>query len=202
MQVTADELDTTLDRMANENPGGIDFAEVVREHGQRIFNAVYCVVGNKADAEDVTQEVFLKAYQALGKFKGESKLSTWLYRIAMNAACDHFRRSGNTAPLKETFGAATQEEDIYSNRTCPGPESQYLKKETSETLRVAMMKLPLKYRTVLVLKEIEDRQYKEIAMILGISIGTVESRLFRAREILRKVMIKTAGQPGVIDETM
>jgi RNA polymerase sigma-70 factor (ECF subfamily) len=195
-------LGTARERKIKADLSGLDYAKIVHEHSSRIYNAVYCVLGNGADAEDVTQEVFLKAFKALPGFKGESNISTWLYRIAMNAASDHIRKNGGKAKLREPLDENGRRMPEQVSAAHESPENSYFKKELRETIRKALLKLPLNYRMVLVLKDIEEYSYKDIGKILGISIGTVESRLFRAREILRKEIIHTSGKPGESYETL
>jgi RNA polymerase sigma-70 factor, ECF subfamily len=195
-------LDATLERKTTAELSDTDYADVVREHGSKIYNAVYCMLGNAADAEDVVQEAFLKAFRALPDFKGESNISTWIYRIAMNAASDHIRKNRRNARLREPFNGdelkiVGNEQGSYGN-----PEKFYFEKELSETIQKSLLKLPLKFRVVLILKEIEGHSYRDIGKILGVSIGTVESRLFRAREMMRKDMIKYSGKASDCNETM
>jgi RNA polymerase sigma-70 factor, ECF subfamily len=171
--------------------GNIDFARLVREQGGRIYNTVYCILGNETDAEDVAQEVFMRAYQHLAGFKGNSDISTWLYRIAMNVVSDQIRKNKRNSNLREAFSREELEESGHAGRGNGNPETTYLEKELSEAVQGALLRLPLKFRTVVVLKEIEGYSYKEIGNILGISIGTVESRLFRARGMLRENLMNT-----------
>jgi len=195
-------LSTSSALNAEAGLNGHDYAELLHEHSARIYNIIYCMVGDEADAEDVTQEVFLKAFRSLAGFKGESNISTWLYRIAVNASSDFLRRHGRETRLTEPLDAienriAGNSQGIFGN-----PEKQYLKKELNAAIQKALKKLPVKYRTVLALKEIEECSYKQIGDILGISIGTVESRLFRAREMLKKEIITNTLKPGDNDEEM
>jgi len=169
-----------------------DYASIVREHGAKIYNAVYCVLGNATDAEDVTQEAFLKAFRALQGFKGEASVATWLYRIAMNAANDHLRKNKRYARMREPLEGVELKLADQSDGPFENPESAFFKKERTETIKKALAKLPAKFRPVIVLKDIEGLSYKEIGSILGISIGTVESRLFRAREMLRKELTRVS----------
>ncbi|MFA6450642.1 MAG: sigma-70 family RNA polymerase sigma factor [bacterium] len=194
--------DATRDGKTSADLTDNDFAKIVREHSSRVYNAIYCVLGNGADAEDVAQEVFLKAYKALPGFKADSNISTWLYRIAMNAASDHIRKNGRNARLREPLYAADLELLGHASGAYENPESFYFKKELSETIQKELSKLPAKYRKVIVLKEIEGYSYKDIGKILGVSIGTVESRLYRAREMLRNGMLNISGKLSVEDEAV
>lgn len=177
-----------------------EFTRLVHEQGGRIFNTVYSMLGNRADAEDVVQDVFLRAYQSRGGFRGAASATTWLYRIAMNAVSDHMRRNGRAARLCNTLTAADLELLGAAMKTTETPESIYCRKELGETIRKALGALPPKLRMVFVLKEMDGYTYREIGRMLGISIGTVESRLFRAREMLRRDIITTTGRPGDDDD--
>jgi RNA polymerase sigma-70 factor, ECF subfamily len=173
----------------------IDFPKIVHEQNARIFNTVYSILGDEADAEDVVQEVFLRAYQSLRGFRGNADISTWLYRIAMNAVSDHMRKNGRNARMCGPLNAGEQETLERALRDGDNPENLYCKKELGETVQKALAGLPAKMRMVLVLKEFNGYSYKEISKILGISIGTVESRLYRAREMLRNDIMKISGKP-------
>jgi RNA polymerase sigma-70 factor, ECF subfamily len=180
----------------------LDFAKIVLEHGNRVYNVVYCILGNTADAEDVSQEVFLRAFQALSEFEEKSAVSTWLHRIAVNAASDHIRKNKRSAfaccPLVEEqleqLGRALDADD--------NPAARYEQKELNAAIQNALLRLPLKMRTVFVLKEIEGYSYKDIGEIADVPIKTVESRLFRARKMLRRELSSRAGKTGVALETM
>jgi RNA polymerase sigma-70 factor (ECF subfamily) len=161
------------------------FIDLVRKYESRIFTLVSRIVSNREDAEDVTQEAFTKAYARLSSFTFQSAFFTWLYRIAVNAAADFVksRRRRRTTSLDALAEAAPAVAPPQSR-----PERSASRGELRERLRLAIADLPPVFRTVLVLRELEDLAYDEIAKILGCSIGTVESRLFRARARIREAL--------------
>jgi len=159
----------------------------------KIFRYLSRMVGEN-EAEDLTQEVFLKVNQALGNFKGESKLSTWLYRIATNAAIDKLRTPSFQRIVHEQVSSESYEDDEVGNAEIsvlmgeknPLVEQNLVRLEMNQCIRDFIEKLPEIYRTVLVLGELEGLENKEISDILGVSLGTVKIRIHRAREKLRK----------------
>lgn len=153
-----------------------DFKELVDQYAGRVSNIIYQMLGSANDVDDLSQEVFIKVYRHLKYFRKESRFFTWLYRITVNTVWDHLRKQKHrkTVPLEGI-------EPIHSDTDT----------ELKELLNAEIKKLPIIYRTVLILKDIEGLSYKEIAKILRCRIGAVESRLFRAREALRERLEKT-----------
>jgi RNA polymerase sigma-70 factor (ECF subfamily) len=146
------------------------------------------MLGNTHDAEDAAQDVFLKAYQALPRFQPDASLYTWLYRIAANTCID-YRKKPIFASL---FGDSGEGERLVHDRAsdAPSPEQLYQSKQIGRALQISLGKLSPKLRAIIVLKEIEELSYEEIAETLAISMGTVKSRIARAREELQKLMQK------------
>lgn len=169
------------------------FIELVRKYESRIFTLVSRMVANREDAEDVTQEAFTKAYARLSSFTFQSAFFTWLYRIAVNAATDFVksRRRRRTTSLDEIAETAPAVAGPSGR-----PDRSASRGELRDRLREAIAELPPVFRTVLVLRELEDLSYDEIARILGCSIGTVESRLFRARARIRESLGPYLGSAG------
>ncbi len=164
------------------------FGEIINKYQDKIYNLCRHMLGNAADAEDVAQNVFLKAYQALPKFKPEASLYTWLYRIATNTCIDYRKK-----PVFESlFGNSGEGERLVHDRVsdAPSPEQIYQSKQIGRALQESLGKLSPKFRAIILLKEIEELSYEEIADTLDISIGTVKSRIARAREELQKLMKK------------
>jgi RNA polymerase sigma-70 factor (ECF subfamily) len=159
------------------------FSELVGRYQDRILNVVLHVLGDPHDAEDVAQECFSKAYRRLSSFDFRSSFYTWLYRIAVNSASDFRKkmRRRQALPLSELELPLPQQ-----GSQGEAPERAAIRKELGARIRDLLAGLPEKFRTVLILRELEERSYEEIAAILGLSIGTVESRLFRARARLRE----------------
>lgn len=166
------------------------FEYLVKKHERLVFTAVYGIVGNPDDAMDVSQEVFLKVYKSLSSFKGDSEFSTWLYRIAKNCALD-FVRQKKTSPISiDTSGEESEGFDIPDESTKSNPEKSVLSKERRQMLHKALGLLSDEHREIIILRDMNDYSYEEIAERLEIEPGTVKSRLFRAREALRKILLK------------
>jgi len=164
------------------------FGDIVLKYQDKIYNLCRHMLGNAHDAEDASQDVFLKAFQALSKFQPEASLYTWLYRVATNTCIDRRRK-----PVFESlFGGSEEGERLVHDRAsdAPSPERLYQSKQLDRTLQESLGKLSPKLRTVIVLKEIEELSYEEIADTLEISMGTVKSRIARAREELQILMKK------------
>ncbi len=166
------------------------FEKLMLKYERFVSTCIYPIVGNADDTMDVSQEVFLKAYRSLSSFRGESGFSTWLYRIAKNCAYDFVRKKkGNNVSLDEQDDEGKTidlpDTDVKSN-----PEKSAELKERSEILWAAIGKLSEEHREILVLRDINDHTYEEICDITGIEAGTVKSRIFRAREALKKLLLK------------
>jgi RNA polymerase sigma-70 factor (ECF subfamily) len=164
------------------------FGAIVSKYQDKVYNLCRHMLGNAADAEDAAQDVFLKAYQALPRFQPDASLYTWLYRIATNTCIDYKKK-----PFFESlFGDSGEGEKLVhdSPSDAPSPEMLYQAKEIGLALQKNLAKLSPKLRAIIILKEIEELSYEEIADTLEISIGTVKSRIARAREELQKLMQK------------
>ena len=155
------------------------FGRLVDRYQASVYRVVRGVMGDAAEAEDVVQEVFLKAYEGLRRFRGEAGLFTWLYRIAVNESLRAGRRRRPLAPLE----AVPEIEAPVSDVEDDGPSLKDLER--------LLRKLPDEFRTVVVLRDLEEMSYRDIADTLEIPIGTVESRLFRARQELRALWRKS-----------
>lgn len=168
------------------------FHDVHGEFRERIHHYLVRLVG-QGEADDLTQEVFLKVNKGLDNFRGDSKLSTWVYRIATNTALDRLRSSSFRRKNRQVSLSGSNEEperDLEDRAACTGKKpsvrEQAVKREASECIRSFVDRLPVSYRTVLVLSELKDLKNQEIADILGISLDTVKIRLHRARARLKK----------------
>ncbi len=166
--------------------GDAEFQQIYKTFQPIIVRYLSRLVG-RHEAEDLTQEVFIKVSQALESFRGESKLSTWIYKIATNAAFDH-QRDPSFARKKQTtvLNISTPEMEIEIEDKRPSVEKSLIRKEMNQCIRNFIENLPSDYRTVVVLSELEGLKNKEIAEILGITLETVKIRLHRARTRLRK----------------
>ena len=153
--------------------------EIVRLYQERIFALIYGIVRDEHEVQDVAQEVFLKVFSRIDAFDGRSRFYTWLYRVAANAAKDHLKKR------KRRPAIALEDQTVLPDREA-GPQERAATEETRKMVRDAIDSLPDKYRVVLTLRELEGLAYNEIAAVLKVSLGTVESRLHRARERLKR----------------
>lgn len=170
------------------------FEEMVERYQHKIYGYVRRLVGNETDAEDITQEVFLKALTSLHAFREESSLQTWLFRIATNLCRDLMRRRQRERGWFSLWRRTEEEQDGGGERLLDipdlegDPERLLLREELGELLQRAIEGLPWRMREVLVLHDLEALSYEEIAQALGIPLGTVKSRLFHARARLREAL--------------
>jgi RNA polymerase sigma-70 factor (ECF subfamily) len=162
------------------------FGELVRCHQDRLYNTVYRMVDNAEDAQDVVQEAFLHAYQSLESFKGDSLFFTWLYRIAVNSAISFKRKKRVMVRIDGPNGDTVIEPLDSSELTRPGHALEQAEQE--QRIQKALSRLSSEHRVVLVLKDMEGQKYEEMAEALGVPIGTIRSRLHRARLELREVL--------------
>ena len=163
------------------------FGLLVTKYQDPLFNGILRMVGNYQDAADIAQDVFLKAFRSIDSFRGSAAFYTWLYTIAVNT-CISQRRSAKVRRehVPVATGRADQAEDPPA---CdPLPQDAAQNREECARVELAIKALPAEYRMVVVLKDIEGRNYSEIAAFLNCSLGTVKSRLFRARERLRETL--------------
>jgi RNA polymerase sigma-70 factor, ECF subfamily len=163
------------------------FGELVRRYQDRLYNSIYRVVDNAEDAYDVVQEAFLNAYQSLNSFKGDAEFFTWLYRIAFNSAISLKRKRKAVLRFEwgrdEKSGPEPLDESVFSR---PGASMERIEEDAS--LQAALNRLSPEHRAVLVLKDLEGQKYEDIADILDVPIGTIRSRLHRARLELRELL--------------
>lgn len=170
------------------------YGELVRRYQDRLYNAVYRVTNNAEDTFDVVQDAFINAFQSLKSFKGDSEFFTWLYRIAFNAAISVKRKKRAVASLDWTNLDEKNPEPIdESDGHQPGALLE--RSEDEAQLQVALQKLSPEHRIVLVLKEIEGQKYEDIAAVLDVPVGTVRSRLHRARLELRAILEQDHANP-------
>lgn len=163
------------------------FNVLVQKYQHKIIKLVSRYVRNGNEVEDVAQEAFIKAYRALKNFRGDSAFYTWLYRIAINTAKNHLVAAGRRAPTNAVDAQeAEQYEDGLMLREAASPERELLAEEIGQTVRDVIDGLPEDLRTAITLRELEDLSYEEIAAVMDCPIGTVRSRIFRAREAIDK----------------
>jgi len=168
------------------------FDDLVLRHQQRAFNVAFQLLRDHEDATEVAQDAFVRAYRNLNSFHGDCEFTTWLHRIVVNLAHNKHRwwkRRGKQASVSldaslESFGTV----DAQMAGASAAPDLQAVKAEFVELLSQKIKELPLRFREVIVLRNVEDLSYEEIAAVLKCSVGTVKSRLARGREALRKSM--------------
>jgi len=167
------------------------FGSLVAKYQDRLFNMVFRMCGNRADAEELAQEAFLKALERIDQFKGFSQFYTWLFRIAANLTISHRRRSGRVKfhSLTASDDSSSSPADVLTaglaQRRNPGPEAVAIAADTGQRITEALGELEDEFRAVVVLRDVEDMDYAQIAEVLGVPIGTVKSRLHRARSMLK-----------------
>jgi RNA polymerase sigma-70 factor (ECF subfamily) len=162
------------------------FGLLVEKYQRKLARLLSRFVRDPAEVEDVTQEAFIKAYRALPKFRGDSAFYTWLYRIGINTAKNYLMAAGRRAPTSTGVDSEEAEslEEGEQLRDINTPESLLLSREIGDTVNATMESLPEELRTAIQLREIEGMSYEDIAQIMNCPIGTVRSRIFRAREAI------------------
>jgi RNA polymerase sigma-70 factor (ECF subfamily) len=165
------------------------FEELVRRYQRPISAYVYRMVGNYESALDLTQEIFIKVYSSLRRYRAEFKFSTWIYKIAHNSAVDHLRRNA-TREQSLVMGTEGDQYDlpVESGRLSPEQESE--RKERRIEIESVVRALPANYRELIILRHSQDLSYEEIVEVTGLPLGTVKNRLFRAREMMRQQFVE------------
>jgi len=173
------------------------FTEIVNRYRGKIHGLTMNLLRNAADAEEITQDTFIRAYRGLANFRGDSSLSTWLYRIALNLARNRYwyffrRRRHNWVSLERPLG--TDSEATFADLVAAGdndPAQETAAIEFTEVVASCMERLDRKHREILTMRNVLDLSYEEIASALGINVGTVKSRIARARENLRQLLTES-----------
>lgn len=171
------------------------FARLVRLHENKAYHLALRLCGSPEDAMDVAQEAFLAAWRGLPAFRGEAGFSTWLYRLVSNAAIDHLRRT------KKQQGDVSLDDDesrLELPDGAPGPQEAAEGGELRSAVAAGLRQLGDDHRQVLVLRELQQLNYEEIAEALGLEPGTVKSRLSRARGALRKILLESGNLSGYL----
>ena len=164
------------------------FEELVRRYQRPIAAYVYRMVGNYESALDLTQEIFIKVYNSLSRYRAEFKFSTWIYKIAHNAAVDHLRRS-STREQSLVAGTESDSFDLPIESASLTPEQESERKERRGEIESVVRALPANYRELIILRHSQDLSYEEIVEVTGLPLGTVKNRLFRAREMMRQQFV-------------
>lgn len=181
--------DREVDQQLVERAQGGDkhaYELLIAKYQRRLSRLISRFVRDPAEVEDVTQEAFIKAYRALPTFRGESAFYTWLYRIGINTAKNYLLALKRRAPTSTTFDAEEAEgfDDAELLQEVSTPENELMSKQVVEVVHSSLQQLPDDLRTALTLREIEGLSYEEIADVMNCPIGTVRSRIFRAREAI------------------
>lgn len=172
------------------------FEELVLEYEKKVYNVALRILGNREDAADMTQEAFIKAFNSLSGFRGDSKFSVWLTRIVSNLCLD-FLRSRSRRPTVSLSVEDDEGDDVQLDiaDVSQSPELLLERSLTRESVRRGLKALPEDYREILLLREIQGLSYDEIAEALNIEVGTVKSRIFRGRKKLCDYLIKDGNIP-------
>ena len=171
------------------------FAQLVALHEKRVYALALRMTGNREDAEDVAQEAFLAAWKGLPAFRGEAGFATWLYRLTSNAAIDHLRRNRRQR-AESSLDDGTL--GLEAADPAPTPQEQAESESMREAVRWGLGELSPEHREALTLREYRELSYEEIAGKLGVDLGTVKSRISRARAALRKILLKSGNLSGCL----
>jgi RNA polymerase sigma-70 factor (ECF subfamily) len=165
------------------------FNELVRRYQRPIAAYVYRMVGDYDSALDLTQEVFIKVYRSLERYRPEFKFSTWIYKIAHNASVDYLRRSASREQaITSEVDGEERELTVMSRKL--SPEQEYAVEERRAEIERVVRQLPAVYRELIILRHQHDLSYDEIAEVMSLPLGTVKNRLFRAREMMRQQFVE------------
>jgi RNA polymerase sigma-70 factor (ECF subfamily) len=176
------------------------FNELVRTYERRVFGLVFRMLGQRAEAEDLTQEVFVQVFKAIGSFRGESKLSTWIYRIAVNLCKNRakylrVRHAGEQDQLEDVAERMPLADARNANvAQLERPDEAMAGRQVEDIVRRAIAEVDENFRECLILCDVEELSYEEIAEITQLPVGTVKSRIFRARAQLRELVERKLGE--------
>ena len=191
-----DRKETELVKQIQKGDGSA-LGQLLSSYQQRIYHTCYRMVNNAETASDLTQETFAKVIEGIGSFKGNSSFGTWITRIAMNETISFLRKSKHRNAVSLDKDQLRQDGSValkalLSSRREPPPSSGVEREEEIEQLVESIDELEVELRTVIVLRDLQEMDYKQIADVLNIPVGTVKSRLFRARLHLRQILLKKA----------
>jgi RNA polymerase sigma-70 factor (ECF subfamily) len=187
-------LDATEKNLVELSAGGDveAFETLIQAHQKKVYNIALRMTKNPEDAQELAQDTFVRAFVAIKKFRCEASFSTWLYRIAMNVCTDFLRKRNKAIVVSMEQGAvgSENEQPIQLAEEGPGPDELSERRQLKKLVRQAMDSLSAEHRQVLVLRDLMDLSYKDIANTLDVSEGTIKSRINRAREGLKQVILK------------
>ncbi|MFH0991795.1 MAG: sigma-70 family RNA polymerase sigma factor [bacterium] len=164
------------------------FEKLMRRYHRQVANIIYLTLGNRDEIEDLTQEVFIRVYKSLHRFERDSSVYSWIYRIAVNISIDEIRRRKIKRTLSLEFFTDGKLEEEKRSKETPTASDALFDEEKKQVIRDALQQLSPIHRAILVLREYEDLSYEEIAESMHISVQAVKSRIFRAREEMRKLL--------------
>lgn len=187
----------TVEELARAASGGSGeaFEELVRLYENKVYTLAVRMCGSQEDAGDIAQEAFLSAWRGLPSFRGEAEFATWLYRLTTNAAIDHLRR------MKKQRGEVSLDDEelrLTAVDSSPSPQESAEGVELRQAVAAGMKRLSEDHRQVLVLREMQELSYEEIAQVLEVDLGTVKSRISRARKALRKILLENGNLSGYL----
>ncbi|MDE7245327.1 MAG: sigma-70 family RNA polymerase sigma factor [Oscillospiraceae bacterium] len=171
------------------------FEQLVRLYEKKVYALALRMCGNPEDASDAAQEAFLSAWKGLPNFRGESGFSTWMYRLTTNAAIDHLRKGKRQ---REETSLDDSETPLHIPDQSPGPQESAEGAELREAVTAGLQALSEDHRKILILREYQELSYEEIADVLDMDLGTVKSRISRARQALRKILLKKGNLSGYL----
>jgi len=192
-----------VDRVQNGDTDAFEL--LVRRYQHRVYNHVSRMIGAGEDAADLTQDVFVKVYRSLNRFRGQASFQTWLYRVTANLCVDRHRRGQRAPQVTRSLEAPLETDSGEVETEVPdweeNPERQMMTRELQQQVKVAILQLSEKLRPVIVMHDLEGHSYEEIAAALQIPLGTVKSRLFNARAALKELLMPYLGtrSPGLGD---
>lgn len=169
------------------------FELLMRRHNQRIYRAIRSILRDDSESEDVMQEAYVRAFEHLAQFEGRAQFSTWLTRIAVNEALNRLKTRGKLDPLDQQLNEGEDEAMSEFQSNSPTPEVSASHNEVRELLERAIMTLPVAYRSVIVLRDVEEMSTTETAEVLSLTDANVKVRLHRAHEMLRAELFARAG---------
>ncbi len=175
------------------------FGELVRMYENKAYHLALRMCGNAEDAADVAQDAFLAAWRGLASFRGDCGFSTWLYRLVSNAAIDHLRR---TKHQRGHISLDDEEMNLDARDPAPGPQESAEDMDLKHLVQDGLNRLGDDHRTVLIMREMQELSYEEIAHTLRIDLGTVKSRIARARTALRKILLKNGNLSGYLPSNL
>ena len=169
--------------------GQMAFRHLTERHQNAVFHIIFKIVRNNDTAKDLVQDTFMKAFTSLASYRSEYRFSTWLYKIAANCAIDNLRKKRIYAlSLDQELDTGDGKVDFEVADNSYNPENDLVRKQQRVSISEAISSLPPKYREVIIYRHKDDKSYEEIADLLIIPVGTVKARIFRARELLKKLL--------------